>query len=331
VSLNPSEDLGAPPTGVWPNTYDEPPVPQTVPGRQDWREWRIPALLFVLTFLSTTFAGLFYVLPSEVSFFRLLVGILWHPQLLLLGLPFSFTLITILLAHEMGHFLACRHYGIRCTPPFFLPFPVSYAGTLGAFIRIRSHFQHRRALFDVGIAGPLAGFVFAVPALFVGIAFSQLIPKGKIQGHGLIEFGEPLIFKLVGKWVLGYESARQDMFAHPIAMAAWFGLLATSLNLFPIWQLDGGHITYAMLGRERQKRISIAAALALMLISFMGWPIPSYLVFASLILFFGMRHKFYHPPTLDDEIELGPGRTALGIVAFLILILCFTPVPISLS
>lgn len=261
----------------------------------------------------------------------MMLAVLNHPWILLQGLPFSFTLIAILLAHEMGHFLACRHYGIRCTPPFFIPFPISYAGTLGAFIRIRSHFQHRRALFDVGIAGPLAGFAFAIPALFIGVAYSRLIPKGMFHAQGVLEFGEPLIFKLAGNWMLGYVSARQDMMAHPVAMAAWFGLLATSLNLLPIWQLDGGHIAYALLGRERQKQISIAAAVALMMISFVGWPIPSYLVFACLILFFGMRHRFYHPPMLDECIELGSGRKVMGAVAFAILIICFTPVPVSIS
>jgi membrane-associated protease RseP (regulator of RpoE activity) len=256
-------------------------------------------------------------------------AIMAHPSILLQGLPFSFTFISILLAHEMGHFLACRHYGIRCTPPFFVPFPISYAGTLGAFIRIKSHFQHKRALFDVGIAGPLAGFVFALPALVIGIAFSKLIPKGSL--HGAIAFGEPILFQLVGKMVLGYTPARYDMLAHPIAMAAWFGLLATSLNLFPIWQLDGGHITYALFGRERQKRISIAGAIALMLISFIGWPIPSYFAFACLILILGMRHSFYHPPTMYEAEPLGPGRTFLGAFAFLILIISFTPVPIYIS
>jgi membrane-associated protease RseP (regulator of RpoE activity) len=295
-----------------------------------WREWRKPILLFLLTFISTTYAGLLYVYGSA-GFLDMMRAILRHPRILFQGLPFSFTLITILLAHEMGHFVACRYYGIRCTPPFFMPFPISPAGTLGAFIRIRSHFSNRRALFDVGIAGPLAGFVFALPALIIGIAASRLIPTSVLPAQGILEFGEPLIFKLTGNLVLGNFAPQQIMEAHPIAMAAWFGLLATSLNLLPIWQLDGGHIAYALLGREWQKRISIGAAVALILISFAGWPIPSYLVFACLILFFGLRHRFYHPPVLDECVELGPGRRVLGAVALVILILCFTPVPISHS
>ena len=294
----------------------------------EWREWVLPALLFLTTFLSATYAGLFYVY-GDVGFMRMTRAIAVHPAILLQGMPFSFTLLTILLAHEMGHFLACRHYGIRCTPPFFIPFPVTYAGTLGAFIRIKSHFQNKRALFDVGIAGPVVGFVFVVPALIIGIAFSTLIARGSI--HGAINFGEPLLFRWMGKLVLHYSPDSQDMVAHPIAMAAWFGMLATSLNLFPIWQLDGGHISYAVLGRARQKWVSIAATTGLILVSFAGWPIPSYLFFACLLLFFGMRYRFYHPPTLYDDDQIGPGRVILGIVALLILILSFTPVPVYLS
>jgi membrane-associated protease RseP (regulator of RpoE activity) len=295
------------------------------PAAPGWREWLLPAFLFLATFLSTTYAGLFYGFGDQ-GFALMTLALFRHPTILLQGLPFSFTLIIILFAHEMGHFLACRYYGIRCTPPYFIPFPISYAGTFGAFIRIKSPFPHKRALFDVGIAGPLAGFIFALPALVVGISSSRLISKG--SSHGGLGFGEPLLFRWIGKMVIGYAPERQDMFPHPIAMAAWFGLLVTSLNLLPIWQLDGGHISYALLGRERQKKISIGSAVALMLISFAGWPIPSYLVFACLILFFGMRYRFYHPPTLWDEEEIGPAREILAILALLILITSFTPVPI---
>ncbi len=304
-----------------------PEVLSNAPAVPEWREWVIPAVLFFVTAVSTTYAGLFYVYGDLGP--RVARMILAHPSRILQGVPFSLTLITILLAHEMGHFLACRYYGIRCTPPFFIPLPITFAGTLGAFIRIKSPFQHKRALFDVGIAGPLAGFAFVVPALIIGVAYSTLGPK--TGAHDALFFGEPLIFRLVGKLVLGYRPATQDMFAHPIAMAAWFGLLATSLNLFPIWQLDGGHITYALLGRERQKRVSIFAAIALMLVSFVGWPYLSYLLFAGLILFLGMRYRFYHPPTLCEEDPLGTPRTVLGVLAFVILAVSFTPVPISVT
>jgi membrane-associated protease RseP (regulator of RpoE activity) len=309
-----------------PTQFAEIKVPSNQ-GGHNRREWLLPSILFAATLLSTTFAGLFYI--ADVGFGTLLTTALVHPGILLLGLPFSLTLITILLAHELGHYFACRHYRIRCTPPFFIPLPVSIAGTLGAFIRIKSPFQHKRALFDVGVAGPLAGFAFALPALFLGIGLSRVIPRGQLQGA--INFGEPLLFRWVGKLLLGYSPADQDMLAHPIAMAAWFGLLATCLNLFPIWQLDGGHISYAIFGRKAQRKISIFAAGGLVLISFLGWPLPSYLVFGAILLIFGIRYRFYHPPTLYDEEEIGSGRIAFALLTLLILLVSFTPVPISIS
>jgi membrane-associated protease RseP (regulator of RpoE activity) len=299
-----------------------------VPVRPWWREWIIPGLLFAATLLSTTFAGLFYSV-GDAGFFETVFFAAVHPTILLHGLPFSLTLLTILLAHELGHYFACRHYRINCTPPFFIPVPISIAGTLGAFIRIKAPFQHKRALFDVGVAGPLAGFTLAVPALIAGIANSTLIPRGHL--HGTLNFGEPLLFRWIGKWVIGYSPATQDMLASPMAMAAWFGLLATCLNLFPIWQLDGGHIAYAIFGHRLQRRISVVNAAGLVAVSLVGWPIPSYLVFGLVLLIAGARFKFYHPPTLSDHEELGRGRTAIGILALVILVVCFTPVPISIS
>jgi membrane-associated protease RseP (regulator of RpoE activity) len=288
----------------------------------------VPGLLFLATFVSTTFAGLFYVV-GDGGFIRMIRLSLAHPSLLLSGLPFSVTFLGILLTHELGHFFACRYYGIKCTPPFFIPVPISIAGTLGAFIRIKSPFQHKRALFDVGIAGPLAGFALVVPALFLGIARSRLIPRGSVDGA--LVFGEPPIFRWVGQIVLGYTPATQDMIADPIAMAAWFGLLATCLNLLPIWQLDGGHIAYAVLGREHQKKLSVVTAVGLVLVSFAGWPVPSYLLFGALLLVLGARFRFYHPPTIFDDEGIGFGRRLLGAVALVVLLVSFTPVPISIS
>jgi Zn-dependent protease len=222
-----------------------------------WREWGLSAVLFLVTFFTCTVAGSVQFLIS-VDFFSALTLMVLHPDLLLEGLSFSIPLLGILLAHELGHFFACRYYGTACTPPFFIPVPLG-AGTLGAFIKIKSPFRDRRSLFDIGIAGPLAGFVFVLPALWIGISLSKIYPKHVLAGGGLY-FGEPLIFKLFGRLILDYSPSTQDMVAHPIAMAAWIGLLATSLNLLPIWQLDGGHIAYAVFGRSAQK-ISITAGL----------------------------------------------------------------------
>lgn len=319
---------------------DYPPAPalsdkSSVGFRQDphtfheaWRQWLAPVVLLFITALSTTFAGLFYVF-GDIGFFAAVGATLLKPSLILQGLPFSIPLITILLAHEMGHYLACRYHGVSCTPPYFIPVPISIAGTLGAFIKIKSHFPNRRVLFDIGIAGPLAGFAFVIPALWIGVSFSRLVPKGSIAGG--LSFGEPLVFRWFGRMALGYSPAVHDMIAHPIAMAAWFGLLATSLNLLPIWQLDGGHIAYAIFGRRLQKKISVTAAASLLAVSFLGWPTPSYLLFALLLIILGMRVRFYHPATLMDVEPLGSGRIFMGIIAALILILSFIVVPISIA
>jgi membrane-associated protease RseP (regulator of RpoE activity) len=289
------------------------------------REWVIPGVLFAATLLSTSYVGLLYSGISPSIF-----GVLRNPFILFLGIPFSFPLLMILLAHEMGHFLACRYYRIRCTPPYFLPFPISIAGTMGAFIRIRSPFMHRRALFDVGIAGPLAGFVFVIPSLVIGIALSEIVDKGALDS-GFYAFGEPLLFQWIGGLTLGYDPAAHDMIAHPIAMAGWFGLLVTCLNLLPIWQLDGGHIAYALLGREPQKKLSIVMAIALVLISFLGWPLPAYLLFGVILLVLGARFRFYHPPTVYEDEPIGAGRMWLSLLALAILVTSFTPTPFYLT
>ncbi len=304
------------------------PIPVSTQPESPQRQWLLSAVLFAATFATTTLAGLFHA-GGDVDLLTATLLVTARPSLLLLGLPFSLTLMTILLAHEMGHFLACRYYRIRCTPPYFIPSPFLFAGTFGAFIRIRSPFADRRALFDVGIAGPLAGFVFVIPALVVGIAYSTLIPRGSFQGG--ITFGEPLLFRWLAKVVLGYSPETHDMIAHPIAMAGWLGLLVTCLNLLPIWQLDGGHIAYSVFGRERQRQTSLYASIALILVSFLGWPVPSYLLFGILLLVLGSRFRFYHPSTLDDDLSIGRGRLFLGILALLILFVSFTPIPISFN
>jgi membrane-associated protease RseP (regulator of RpoE activity) len=291
-------------------------------------QWALSLLLLGLTFCTTTFAGFFY--ATGFFDFRTLTRFLLQPapQTLLASISFSFPLIVILAAHELGHYLACRYYGMRCTPPYFIPAPLPITGTLGAFIKIKSNFRTKKALFDVGIAGPLAGFLFSLPVLWIGISISRLTPKLPPKYAGMA-FGEPLLFKLIGMAALGYAPERQDVIAHPMAMAGWVGLLATSLNLLPIWQLDGGHIAYATLGAEWHKKLSFAAVAVLIIVSFLGWPTPSYLLFGLLLLIIGWRLRFYHPAPLVDEGALGPGRTILAFVALLILILSFTPIPIT--
>jgi len=291
------------------------------------REWLIAVLLFFITALCVTVAGVFY-RTGDIRFLATLRAISFQPGLIHYGFLFSIPLISILLAHELGHFFACRYYGMTCTPPYFIPIPISITGTMGAFIRIKSPFPNKRALFDVGIAGPLAGFAFVLPFLCIGISLSQVIPRGVLPPGGL-NFGEPLLFRFLGAVILGYSPDRQDMMAHPIAMAAWVGLLATSLNLLPIWQLDGGHIAYAILGRLRHRQCSVAGLAFLILLSLWRWETPSYLFFALLLIIFGWRMRFYHPRTLSEDEPLGRGRVVLGLVALLILVVSFIPIPVS--
>jgi membrane-associated protease RseP (regulator of RpoE activity) len=293
------------------------------------REWMISMVLFFLTVITTTFAGLSYAI-GDVGLSKAALLLFIKPSIFLLGVSFSFPLLSILLAHEFGHFFACKYYGMRCTPPYFIPMPIPFTGTLGAFIKIKSGFQNKRALFDVGIAGPIAGFLFSLPVLWIGISLSKLIHKIPSSHHAL-SFGEPLIFRIIGILAIGYNPQKQDMLPHPMAMAGWVGLLATSLNLFPIWQLDGGHISYAIFGKVWHKRISVVMVSLLMLLSLWGWPTPSYLLFGLLLLIIGLRMKFYHPAPMTELEPLGWGRIILGIFALLILILSFTPVPISIS
>jgi membrane-associated protease RseP (regulator of RpoE activity) len=246
------------------------------------------------------------------------------PALLLAGLPFSLTMVTILLAHELGHYLACRHYRVDASLPYFLPAP-TLIGTFGAFIRIRSPIYSRPMLFDIGIAGPLAGFLFLLPAFAIGLAYSKIIPNSATSGDLL--FGVPLLEHLMTLIVFpGVPPS--DVYLHPVARAAWVGVLATALNLLPIGQLDGGHIVYSFVG-ERHRLLSRVFGAVLLVIGILEAALIhnfSWLLWSVLLLVFGMRH-----PMVYDFTPLGPGRRRLGLLAFVIFILCITLVPISLG
>ncbi len=237
---------------------------------------------------------------------------------LLAGLPFSLTLLTILLAHELGHYFACVYYRIQATPPYFIPAP-SLVGTFGAFIRIRSPIYSRRALFDIGVAGPLAGFLVLLPAMAIGMAFSKVVPGAAERGE--LMFGTPLL-QWVVQSLLFPGAAAGDIYLHPMARAAWVGLLATALNLLPIGQLDGGHILYAMAGRWHKwlSRLFVAALIPLGFIYSYSW-----LVWAAFLLLFGMRH-----PVICDVTPLGAGRRKLAWLAWAVFLLSFTPAPVRL-
>ena len=247
---------------------------------------------------------------------------MWEqPTLLLTGLPFSLTLMSILLAHEMGHYLTCRYYRISATLPYFIPAP-TLIGTFGAFIKIRSPFHDRSSLLEVGIAGPIAGFVVAVPALAISLSQSRYMefdPQGDF-----ITFGEPLIFKILVAAMGLAPPPGMDITLHPVALAAWIGLLVTALNLLPVGQLDGGHIAYALFGRLH-KRVSLVLVLVLVPMGMFYW--LGWLVLIFFLTLMGTRH----PPTLDDTVPLEPRHVTLGWIALVMFVLCFMPVPVSVS
>jgi membrane-associated protease RseP (regulator of RpoE activity) len=286
------------------------------------RYW-LHALLLVATLLSTTIVGAglarSFAQGRPVDFTGDLEGYvrMWQePSFLLAGLPFSLTLLTILLAHEFGHFIAARYYLVDASLPFFIPAP-TLIGTLGAFIRIRSPILSKRALFDIGIAGPLAGFVALVSPLIAGVALSKVVPG--IAQSGELTFGTPLAIRMM-EWIRFPGVPVADIYLHPVARAAWVGLLATALNLLPIGQLDGGHILYAFLG-ERTKHLS---RLFLFILVLMGIFVTySWLVWAALLFFFNRRH-----PSIVDPNPLGGFRVRLAVIALAVFILSFTIAPV---
>jgi membrane-associated protease RseP (regulator of RpoE activity) len=295
-------------------------LPESVVRRE--RLW-LHGLLLLATLFTTTVvgAGLASTFaanrPVDLEQDFVIIFSLWHhPGLLLAGLPFSLTLLSILMAHEMGHYITCLRYGIDASLPYFLPAP-TLIGTLGAFIRIRSPIYTRRALFDVGVAGPLAGFALLVPALLLGLGLSRVHPGIAVQGDFV--FGTPLLLRILETFVFPGVPV-SDISLHPVARAAWVGILATALNLLPIGQLDGGHILYAFFGRQHKmlSRVFVAALVPIGI--FFSW---SWLVWAVLLAVFGLRH-----PVIFDASALGSTRTRLGWFALAMFILCFTLAPI---
>lgn len=290
-------------------------------------------LLFALTFFCTTTLGPVMVLFSRTDMMTLLgplltpkvIAEIWRtPALLRMGLAFSLTALTILFAHEMGHYVACRRYGISSTLPYFLPVPFNF-GTFGAFIKIKTPIQSKRQLFDVGIAGPIAGFVALIPFLFYGIAHSrpgpllEAGPADEIGGLVLLP-GHCLATELVTWLFHGRLEPGMVLNLHPVAYGAWLGLLATAINLLPLGQLDGGHILYAATGRlQRRLALPLWAFLGLM-----GYYWPGWLLWCFIILLIGL----YHPPVYDETEPLDAKRRLLAWLALAMFVLSFMPVPI---
>jgi membrane-associated protease RseP (regulator of RpoE activity) len=288
-----------------------------------------PALiLFLLTVVSTLAVGaefgLSYAQNREPfsgyqNPFALMLLPFQHPALLVPGIPFSFTLLLILFTHEMGHYVACRIYGIDASYPYFIPAPTLF-GTFGAFIRIRSPITTRRALFDVGLAGPVAGFVVALPALAYGVATSRIVPGA--EASSAVVFGHPLLTRMLS--ALFHPNIDVTwLLLNPVGRAASIGLLVTALNLLPAWQLDGGHIMYS-LASARHARISLGVALGLIGLGIWAW--HGWATWGIILLIVSLR--FHHPPVYDQWQPLDPARRAWAVGALVIFLLCFTPWPV---
>lgn len=267
--------------------------------------------LFLVTALTTTAAGALW---AGADPFSSLEG-------LAQGLSFSVSLLAILLCHEMGHYVMCVRHGVDASLPYFLPAPplVVPWGTFGAFIRVRSRFPDRRALFDMGAAGPWAGFVVAVVVLVIGLRLSHVDTR---PAAATVVFGDSLLTGYLTRIVVGADP--DTVFIHPVGLAGWFGLLVTSLNLLPAGQLDGGHVVYAALGR-RMPVLSMVLAGALAWTGFRLW--SGWFLWAGIIV---LMTRLGHPSTVDDDVPLGPARLVAAVLSLLVLALTFVPEPIKI-
>jgi len=240
------------------------------------------------------------------------------------GPSYSIAIMLILLGHELGHYFMSRRHGIRATLPFFLPFPLSPFGTLGAVIRMESTISSRRALFDTGAAGPLTSLLLSIPAIVIGLRLSELIPVSQLK-EGTIRLADPLLFSLVQKLmifcrVMGEVPEGYDVILHPIGYAGWVGLFVTALNLLPVGQLDGGHIAYALFGRKSRAIFLVTIAVMAFITIFYN---PGWILLLILMVLFGFRH----PTPLDDQTPLDGKRKLIGGFTFLVFFLSFTPAP----
>ena len=322
------------PTPPLPRVIDYYPQPVEVylpPPKPRQRYW-LHALLLLLTIFTTVMVGTQLQMNFEANKPLFTFGsdflplfpvhaVARHPWLLLKGLPFSLSLMTILLAHEMGHYVLALRYGVYATLPYFIPAP-TLIGTMGAFIRIKSPIRSRQALFDIGIAGPIAGFVVAMFVLVISLTLSKVATPAVVKGD--VEIGYPMIFRFVHWFILG-DGTRilplESLLLHPTAIAAWVGMFATALNLLPGGQLDGGHIVYSVAPRLHKtvSRLTVAVLIPMGIWMWIGW-----LLWAALLTLSGIRH-----PNVPPQPGLSSGRRMLAMVAvgMLIVTLCPDPLP----
>ncbi len=282
------------------------------PGRS---RWIVNLLLFVLTVASTLFVGASYGAESAAQAMQI-----WR------GWPFAASILLILGAHEMGHYFAARHHRVPVTLPYFIPMPFSLFGTLGAFIRLQGPVSNRRALFDVGAAGPLAGLVFALPLLFYGLATSPLVAVSP----GDVYEGNSLLY-LLAKFAVFNQvlpGGGQDVLLNQVAWAGWVGLFVTGLNLIPVGQLDGGHVAYALFG-SRARRFFWPAILGLALITVYSYLQGALVLTWALWIFLLMIFGRYHARPLEDITPLDPRRRLLAVFTLALFFLVFVPLPLA--
>ncbi|MGA8599137.1 MAG: site-2 protease family protein [Bryobacteraceae bacterium] len=307
-----------------------PPLVPAAVGREEtqaakWpRLWWVNVLLLAITFATTTaygaaISGCFYAGRPFTS------DQIWEGYVLMAqgnpliwqGLMFSIPLLLILGAHELGHYVACQRWRVKATLPFFLPSPL-LLGTFGAFIRIKSPIYRRDSLFDIGVAGPVAGFLVLLPVFALGMAWSKAIPH--VAANGDFVFGTPLLIR-AAEWIRFPSSSPADIVLHPFAQAAWGGLLATAINLLPIGQLDGGHILYALLGPGHRN----LSRIFLLFLLPMGFFSISWLLWALILFLLGARH-----PLVYDNEALNPTRKSVAAAALIILVLSLSLTPVRL-
>jgi membrane-associated protease RseP (regulator of RpoE activity) len=319
----PAPDEGAPPPDfrdivTW-VTREPPPKFQ--------HRYRTHIILFALTLLTTTFPLRAFAIANAPFYW--IVGDFVNPLAflsvneLVVGLWYSIPLLAFLSAHEFGHYFACRYYNVDATLPYYIPAPVPLTGTLGAVIRIREPFPSKKALFDIGVAGPIAGFLVLLPLLFWGVSASEM---GQIPPGEHFFFSEPLILKAAMWLFFGPKPEGQDLFLHPVGLAAWWGCLATALNLLPFGQLDGGHVTYAAFGL-RARLISIATLLTVMVMAAIS---ASWILMAVMMSVMAFFFGFGHPRVWDESVPLDSKRRLVAILALIIFVMCFTPIPVEI-
>jgi membrane-associated protease RseP (regulator of RpoE activity) len=327
--------------------------------RPTGREWARHVSLFLLTALACTFAGVMQAVPDNVNvepglpaparlvgylsyvpaYYSLAVAqickyALAHPAVLAQGATFAAALLAILAAHESGHYVACRRYGVDATLPFFLPAPPLFlTGTFGAFIKIKSPIPTRRALFDIGVAGPLAGFVVVVPVAVAAILTTRPAPHVAHEAaagaaSAVIYFNDPPLLRLLARLL---RSDITEAAPNPFYFAAWIGLLVTSLNLLPVGQLDGGHATHSVFGPHAHKWIGRAAFALMAVVAVLGWTwhhAPGGFLYVVLLF---VLLRLPHPRAEREEPTLGRARTAVALLTLAVFLLSFEPFPLSIN